>query len=754
MLIIHKKGFMFFMVFVLVSALWAEIDPFASDIRCCSENWENDFQNRIVRMVDSHYPWSIENGNGDDDAGKRAWPSLLANMWHDRHDSVKVKNWIEGKGKDLINSSKAGTFYKPFSCPGYTMYYFEYKDQLPQSQIDQAHQMIDDTGWGYMSREDHHMDPIYRVTEFNSENFNWMARLAGFLWAHEMNHQDRIDYHTNYVNNWIRALFNAGRVEWDSNVYFAYCFQPVLVLYQYAQTEKTRKQALAALDWMLITAALHYVDGFQTGPDVRAKTKAYAPFNGSTWFYTNLYGVDENYHPTFSESQYFQEAKQHYAGWSPYSDYRPPQVAVDLIQRQYRTPVEMHNAKPFYWLDNDNYADWKGNTQNSRRYEFETLYLEENYTLGSLATYRPNGNARMNTQNQMMFSEQSVWRLAVKGDIDGAVQVFGNSGDENDMAGRCPYEEIGQHKNVMMRLLKGTNTAWIAFPKNRSVTIENKMLFADMGADVYAAVIPHHASRLSNASFSTSHQCYTWTFHSLTDHLYGLVLEVGTKAQHGSFEEFIVQIKTQTKLHSPEADQLEYTSTLNHQLRMEFQSTTTYQLVDGTVINPAGVIPKVWADDVEMDYASWNAYEVVSGEKIVEQVWGSGILEAQVNGQGIRIQVDADDAEVHYKQISESGIDSKDSFIPMKNTRFRLGQNYPNPFNDTTIIEYEVLKAGEMNLQIYDMLGKRVTTLVQKYQNTGVYQIPWQADHIASGLYLCQLRSGHNEENRLLLLLK
>lgn len=34
-------------------------------------------------------------------------------------------------------------------------------------------------------RVDHHMDPIYRHTKFNSENFNWMARLSGVFWSHE-----------------------------------------------------------------------------------------------------------------------------------------------------------------------------------------------------------------------------------------------------------------------------------------------------------------------------------------------------------------------------------------------------------------------------------------------------------------------------------------------------------------------------------------------------------------------------------------
>jgi flagellar hook assembly protein FlgD len=52
-------------------------------------------------------------------------------------------------------------------------------------------------------------------------------------------------------------------------------------------------------------------------------------------------------------------------------------------------------------------------------------------------------------------------------------------------------------------------------------------------------------------------------------------------------------------------------------------------------------------------------------------------------------------------------------------TSFELTQNYPNPFNPSTMIEYNIETAGHVNLQIYDIMGRLVRTLVNEYQEAG-----------------------------------
>jgi hypothetical protein len=79
---------------------------------------------------------------------------------------------------------------------------------------------------------------------------------------------------------------------------------------------------------------------------------------------------------------------------------------------------------------------------------------------------------------------------------------------------------------------------------------------------------------------------------------------------------------------------------------------------------------------------------------------------------------------------------------------FMLAQNYPNPFNPTTQIAFEIPEnvSGEMSLIVYDMLGRRVRTLVEQPAQAGFYQIEWngrddQNRLVSSGIYFYVLRT-------------
>lgn len=74
--------------------------------------------------------------------------------------------------------------------------------------------------------------------------------------------------------------------------------------------------------------------------------------------------------------------------------------------------------------------------------------------------------------------------------------------------------------------------------------------------------------------------------------------------------------------------------------------------------------------------------------------------------------------------------------------QFKLYQNYPNPFNPSTEINYHVQSEGIVTLKIFDILGKEVTTLVNEYKSPGNYKIDFDGHNLASGVYICQLRSG------------
>jgi len=85
---------------------------------------------------------------------------------------------------------------------------------------------------------------------------------------------------------------------------------------------------------------------------------------------------------------------------------------------------------------------------------------------------------------------------------------------------------------------------------------------------------------------------------------------------------------------------------------------------------------------------------------------------------------------------------------------FKLQQNYPNPFNPVTTIEYTIPANSNVTLKIYDILGKEITTIVDKYQTQGSYIVNWNASNYSSGIYVYKLTAGSFIESKKMILSK
>jgi hypothetical protein len=85
---------------------------------------------------------------------------------------------------------------------------------------------------------------------------------------------------------------------------------------------------------------------------------------------------------------------------------------------------------------------------------------------------------------------------------------------------------------------------------------------------------------------------------------------------------------------------------------------------------------------------------------------------------------------------------------------YSLSQNYPNPFNPTTTIEFSLRQDGRTVLEVFNILGQVVATLVNGELKAGAYQVQFNASGLPSGLYFYRLRSGAFVSIKKMMLLK
>jgi photosystem II stability/assembly factor-like uncharacterized protein len=94
---------------------------------------------------------------------------------------------------------------------------------------------------------------------------------------------------------------------------------------------------------------------------------------------------------------------------------------------------------------------------------------------------------------------------------------------------------------------------------------------------------------------------------------------------------------------------------------------------------------------------------------------------------------------------------SEDENLPFA---FELSQNYPNPFNPVTNINFQLSASGHVTLEVFDILGKKVRTLINEERTKGDHKIEFNASEFSSGIYFYTLNSGDFSSTRKMVLLK
>tara|TARA_R110002073_G_scaffold183249_1_gene341429 strand:+ start:230 stop:958 length:729 start_codon:yes stop_codon:yes gene_type:complete len=93
----------------------------------------------------------------------------------------------------------------------------------------------------------------------------------------------------------------------------------------------------------------------------------------------------------------------------------------------------------------------------------------------------------------------------------------------------------------------------------------------------------------------------------------------------------------------------------------------------------------------------------------------------------------------------------EDTFGP---NAYKLSQNYPNPFNPSTNINFTIPASSDVELTIYNLLGQKVSTLLNTKMNAGTHTISFDASNLASGIYLYRLKAGDKVMNKRMTLIK
>ncbi|MEK9139137.1 MAG: T9SS type A sorting domain-containing protein, partial [Bacteroidota bacterium] len=86
--------------------------------------------------------------------------------------------------------------------------------------------------------------------------------------------------------------------------------------------------------------------------------------------------------------------------------------------------------------------------------------------------------------------------------------------------------------------------------------------------------------------------------------------------------------------------------------------------------------------------------------------------------------------------------------------KFFVAQNFPNPFNPTTMIEFILPKDTRVKLDVYNIIGQHIATLVDEVKPAGYYEVPFDASGLGSGVYFYRVATSEGTSHKKMLLLR
>ncbi|MFI5252761.1 MAG: T9SS type A sorting domain-containing protein [Bacteroidota bacterium] len=185
-------------------------------------------------------------------------------------------------------------------------------------------------------------------------------------------------------------------------------------------------------------------------------------------------------------------------------------------------------------------------------------------------------------------------------------------------------------------------------------------------------------------------------------------------------------------------------------------------------------IPK-WSTNIEPDVAGYEIYRSIDGGafELVEtpnsstNSWRDGGITTDSRCSGghmVWYKIRAKDSGGNYSEFTSTAPIAATT-VPLGSAtpqrehgqapvEYDLWQNNPNPFNPTTTIQYDLISAVNVKLVLYDVLGRKVRTLVDGQQTAGRYSVKIDGNNLSSGIYFYRIQAGIFSAMKKMLLMK
>ncbi|MEZ6101266.1 MAG: hypothetical protein R3E01_20235 [Pirellulaceae bacterium] len=501
---------------------------------------EQQFQARARHVIQSQGNQKVAAGNTYFENEKRTYGFLMAQVLAGHEDAIEKLQQEDAQAQQWHRETAGIDYYACFTLKHQIRKFFYFGDLLDPSyrqrmfdggrrwtEIDplrRPHYAFDKPGEGW--------GPDVKnswVDVRSTENLYLMRVSSVYLMAEATGNVTVAEQYKSYIQQYTSALYHIGMGEWDSENYHGHSIAPLCNLYDFSKDPQVTACAKACLDWVFAAGAVKYYRGAFNGPTKRDYNHV-QPFGGSA---ANMLWVHFGDTPR-TKDDHWESDEVHLIS----SQYRPPQAVLNLAHKEFTKPLTIYASKPPYsattTYDTDAVPEY-----------LETQYIAHSYQLGTLASGTSEDGGDVNG-----------FKLVVYSDDDGAQTMQCVPGPDPGFVGSPMYQHgktvaanrVAQDQNVAIWLVCDGDAPWTWLIPD-DVIVEQQRAVTFLKADrTWIAIHPVNTSPFQLDTTHTEKYCQgdhakfprhkVLSARGIGDSYCGLVMEVGERQSHGSYEQF------------------------------------------------------------------------------------------------------------------------------------------------------------------------------------------------------------------------